>query len=370
MATPFGIEFPRGSWIGRFVRWLAWGTTTGPRGERGWQWRYALVALVSALVVYLLGFILAAMGGFTSLYVRGTPSIYAGIFALAWVTFWGAWGDERLQLNILAIQDAFLDPAEFTQRYVIALRRVFNWREHCLWAVGLMLVAWSVVGLRTSGVWGSLALFPQGWSSPPGLLAKNLVLDLYAVPILFLLVTMMLGAVRYLQLVGSLAGLRLVLPLEVARVRLRPLAYWGVYAGFGWSIGTATLIILFRTPLFEQDGQLGGRDLIAPVVVFAAMAIWAMLLLAWPQYKLHRALACEKRYFIEASFASLVDSLGRVKLTPREYVKALEDPRNERLEALTRQATAAPAWVFPAPVEVLMIVSQGLIPIITFAISS
>ncbi len=336
--------------------------------------------------VFLIGALSAAVGGFSLGYLS-TYAVYSGVIGIGWVSYWGAWADT--QLSVIAskesnVAEAFVARSKARRQIEVAACRIRDARKSSVPALPLVLLAWVYVFARTCFS-HRLPLFDQvgirggmQWSdaSAWGLFWRNVVLDLYAVPIILLVLTMARGALLYVWLCLRLARRRLVFPLAGARARLRPLTRWGIYTGFAWMLALST-ILLFFLPIFHHlarakgatfVGALGRGDGYAwALLTIAVLAgAWPFALVMGPRIAFHRSLVRARDSFVREWITQV--TAGRAPGAKRYAELLAGSPELQRRAELIEGGVGS-LWVYSGPADLLLFAGQALLPLVSIGLS-
>src|SRR5467141_2251525 len=159
-----------------------------------------------SLFVFCLGLVIAFQIYFQTEYLSSL-SVYLCVFGIAWVASWLAWGSRRIPRMLREIRSVFLVPdADYERATLPALRRrIQGAKLYLLCSIVPIVVTWAFVWLQTGR--GVFKWFPQAWSQQPHVLVKNLIVDIYFVPVYTLVCTGAVGIVGYALLVWSLSKL-------------------------------------------------------------------------------------------------------------------------------------------------------------------
>lgn len=327
-----------------------------------WRGRVVLGSLASALAVFALGLVLASVSGFASLYLTSVP-VYYGTFGIAWVSYWGAWGDRALVRSSERALQAFITKSEIESIVRDELRGLFRGINQAVIAAITAAALVAYAATRTYASSDGLDLFPDAWSSQPSLFLKNVVLALYALPVSLFVVTMIDGVQRYMRIVFRLSREDLGHPLLVAKYHLRPLAAWGVRTGFAWLIGLSLFVFLGLFGRDDQRADLDGARLIPAIMLVAFLAIWALALLLWPHICFRRTLNSALSTAVEDTEEDVRRVLGASVVKVSRY-RALRrtsiDLRN--YEALLEEYSRTSPWLYSRPGEWILFAAQALIP--------
>ncbi|MDQ5822298.1 MAG: hypothetical protein M3540_12735 [Actinomycetota bacterium] len=282
---------------------------------------------------------------FGSLYLH-TPGVWAGLFAVSWGAFWYVWSVQHLPYWVC---DAGL-----------AIARTDEWRSFVReWTRRLRhipivpIAAASVIvclyyGLATGlahKLW-VLPSFHADWARGPNLVAKNVVLDLWAVALLSVAVPNVVGALKYAVLIHRLARFDLVRSLPVAREGLRPVAFFGLLTGTMWSLAGVVIVWILHPTSFDP-GAVG---------IVAAVGAVGLQLIFWPQARLHAALRA-----LQASLARPL--IGQLRASS---VAGAPPPADDGLRAVLAERT----WVHDTGfATTAFVVGQFALPLASLVLS-
>jgi len=333
-----------------------------------WRWRGRNIAgcVGTSIAVFLLGLLFAICGDFVSLYVKTVP-IYLGLAGISWVLFWAAWGDDNIRHLPDHIALGFPDRVVFRETFQSGLSEILSRKRHLGISAIAILIAWIVVPVLIVITDVGIPLFPEAWSHSPGPWLKIVTLDLYAVPILLLLVSTSVGSFCWVKLFGRIAKLAAPYPLSTPQSQLRPLVSYGIKIGFAWATGIATFVIFFRVAPGSNGVPLHGAGIVMPIIGIGGSALWALVLVGWPQYKLHSSLKAAKTQLIMECLAKVEEILtseGRTN-AKRYLAEASGAQEYERTSSLLDQALSAPEWVIPVKSEIVLLLLEVGIPVFT-----
>lgn len=320
---------------------------------------YHIAASVgTSVIVFSVGIAISWPIGFHGDYVS-TQAVYLGVFGIAWVGGWLGWASHRLRSLLGQIRHAFVVTDEAFERVSSRwLRRMFDYRLSIGLSSVLIAGTWAYVPLATRW-FGGLPWFPAVWSTGPQLWAKNLILCVYAVPIILLVVSGAVAIVAFAALVFDVGRLRYVSLLEVTRLRLRPLADFGLHVGYAWSIGVLLFVVLFR-PEFTP----------ASIAGISLLTLLGLLTLLWPQWVLHRGLAQLRRELLDSAAGLLEEELlTKSDYSSDDFVRKMVKPSAQRMDAFIRSTIGNRTWVYD-PGELTRFVGQLLIPLVSLLLTA
>jgi hypothetical protein len=340
--------------------------------------RAATTSLLAAAAFFFLGVVIAGVAG-SSVFATylSTPAVYIGFAGIAWVSFCGLWGDRNFRLLKDGAVHAFVQNDQSKEIFEGTSKRLFDpWRT-LLVAVPCVVVAWIYVAYKTFDR-HDLKLFPSEWSQGPALGAKNLILDVYGVGVIFLVVTMVEGALRFLNMVRKLAKLTPVFPLAVARERLRPVGRWGVWTGFAWSLALSTILLFFIPLVHDLRSRPSGGivqwsdpRILVPAVVIGVMLGFSSALLIGPQLLLHGALGRRHQSLVNAAMKKVDAAVtGEARRDANSFLHFSDRPQAQ-LEShlmLIREGGSRSTWVLAGPGEVLVFAGTVVLPFATLLI--
>lgn len=317
---------------------------------------YSVASVCTVVVVFLAGAGIASLIGLLVVYLRTLP-IYLGLFGIGWVAFWGTWASRKIRSIANEIRDAFhLSENEYDRLSSKWLKKLSDSRLHLCISFMFIFGAWLYLGLATR-LW-LLPWFPQAWSLGPHLWAKNLILGMYAVPILLLLITTGVGIIIFAAFVSALSKCPLVPSLEIVRVKLRPITDFGLITGLAWSVGVSLFVLLFR-PEFS----------VPAVVAVALLTLLGLTMIFWPQYALHKAMNRTRSDLLRTASAMLLQEISPAQIADREdYLKRMLDPRAQQIEAFIRSVTATRTWIYNVR-DVATVAAQWLLPLASLGVT-
>lgn len=267
--------------------------------EAGWQIPVFAVTVSAATFLGALG--IAAAIGFEHEYLRSRP-VYAGVFGLAWSVFWYLWSVWNLPRMLGQARLAFPAASKFETLEREWVRRL---ERFPVAATALLLVAiWAYVHVAThewQALWG-LPRFSDAWVEEPELTAKNIILDVWSVPITFVTAANVVGVFKYTLLVRRLASGELAhLPsVPVVREAFRSVGRFGQITGVSWTIGVVVVIGIVSPSSFDW----------ASAVLVGVLGIVGFLLVFVPESVLHSGLERLRRRLGTEALTRLVDEFA------------------------------------------------------------
>lgn len=254
--------------------------------------RYIVTASLLSLTVFVGGLFIAWLGRFHSTYLRSTP-VYLGVFGIVWVGGWIVWSSRRLARMLDEIRPAFLVTDHvFESATRPYLRRMAGIRLQLICSGALILISAFYVWFEARR--GVVRFFPMAWSKYPNDLVKNLVLDLYSIPIILLICTAAIGIVSYAKMVVALSRLPINPLLSVSRTTLRPIVAYGIGTGLAWSVGLSLFTLLFWSDLTLDS-----------IAILILLSTPAMLMILSPQYAMHVALERTRLRVLDEAYREL-----------------------------------------------------------------
>jgi hypothetical protein len=348
------------------VDWIASDSETWLHAYVRAVWRGHAVrgSIGTAILVFGVGLVIAIAGSFSHLYLTSFP-IYYGTVGIAWVAYWGTWGDRALRAAARDLPGGFArhsDAESAIRREMTLLLR--GWNQVAL-AVAAWCAAIAYVGWRTTGE-RQLELFDRSWSEDDVVL-KNLILDIYALPILLLATTMIDGVIRYVRILHRVGEMRLAVPLEVAKIYIRPFAGWGTRTGFAWLLGITT-VVLFTVPAYREIDTHRLAVALPALVGLSAAGVWAFFLLLAPQFVFHRSLRREVRRIALLQRDQIRDLCGgqlpsAEQFYDRTYVGVSHEQITDGIAAL-RNLDATSTWLIARPTDWIVFIATAVVPLL------
>ncbi len=311
---------------------------------RCFRGRAVLATLALAGGTFLIGLLLAWSIGFTRGYLS-TQAIYFGVFGIAWVGIWQSWGVRRIKSMLPELRYALrISDAKFADLKG-EMRDGLRWKAQVfLWSFWTGLSWFGVYFLTRHHLFLS---FPEAWSESPNLIVKNLILDLYAIPINALIWFGAVAIVTYNHRIEKLLQLDLVPNIDVAREKLSGLADFGVSAGLAWSVGISLLVVFFKGNVERWE-----------IAALTILAILGAIMMAWPQILTHSALQRLKDELLanvstallqdteEAQGAESWAQIGSRHVMLTKYAASVADARTWSYNWVTL-ATVVGTWLLP-----------------------
>lgn len=313
-----------------------------------------LSSLSLGVGTFVVGLLISFPIGFAGTYLR-TLSNYVAIFGISWVALCARWGSKKVQNVFPRIRPAF-DVGRrgkyFDKLVHISLKRIFNTRQHIVIAVIGVILAWTYVPLLAT--LGGIPWLPRAWSLEPYLWVKILILDIYLIPVVFLLTTTAFAIALYMQTVAQIARLRPIPLIEAAREYLHPIVDFSIMVGLAWSVGVSIVVWFFYSAF----------DAFA-IVVVVIVSVFAFLTILWPQYALHKALDRTKRELIDASLDVIRLELDERRFSTRKAMfEVLHSFDHSGVLGDLRSAADARTWMYN-PQDVGILLGTWVLPVIS-----
>jgi hypothetical protein len=306
--------------------------------------RVVLVSFGIALLTYALGLAIAWPIGFGPDYVN-TSALYLGVLGIAWTGTFVGWGRHRIVTLLQDVSPAFGPSAsEYEEAARNGLRKMLDWRPQA--GISLVLIGVSGVYVWMATRTSLLPWFPSSWTSPDsGRLIKNMLLLVYAIPIVTLTTSALVFICMFTRFVMRLRGFVVVPVLPTALATLGPLAGFGLTLSVGWSVGVSLFILLFRP-----------SPTIASSVLVCVLSLVSFVILFAPQYAIHRALAEMRVKLLEAAAQTLAGDVQPDGESLAKFVNELADPRGQELLKVVESVATSRTWAYGY---------SGLIPLVT-----
>lgn len=314
-----------------------------------------LASLTVGIMTYVVGLVTAWTIGFVHGYAT-TRQLYLGLIGIVWTGAYVGWGRRRISELLVEISPSFRPSAEqYAEAASRWLQRLLAWRPQVV--VSLMLIMTSSAYIWTATRTSELAWFPPSWSShDPDLWVRNIILCVYAIPILVLLTSALVFIAVFTLFVLSLRKLEVIPVLPAALAMLRPLAEFGLALSIGWSGGVSLFILFFRP-----------RPAIGPIFLVAVLSVVAFTILFAPQYAIHRTLSRTKRSILGATAFELAGDLGPGKKDLSAFVSRLAVPPNQEIAKVVESISLSRTWVYSYSALIPLITPVGL-PVAVFAL--
>jgi hypothetical protein len=317
---------------------------------------YLLASLALSAFFFLIGLGISLKIDFLTSYINSLP-IYLGVFGISWVAAWIYTVSVRLHVIFRDVRHVLLmSDQDFNEFRLLWIGRFFNMRLHVYGSIIVIIISWSYL-VFLAFYFNDIPWFPVEWSKEPYLWGKVLILAIYAIPINFLVFTAAAGIVTYCFFTVSVSKKPLVPLFEFARQKLRSIADVSVLAGFAWSVGVATFVLLFR-PAF---------GLLSVGIVFVLTGL-GLLMLAAPQYALHLALEHTKRAVLDAVYQKWVGGFEATTATNFDAMTSkLLSSEGMHLHDTVHTIIDAHTWPYN-PRHVMSVLGTWVIPFLALAV--
>lgn len=318
--------------------------------------RIGAASIVAGVVLFLAGWAIAGLIDFATQY-RETHAVYLGAFGVAWAMWWVAWGTRRVHLVAERIQPIFLVPPERFQTEIARFERwTFNWR----WQAWISVVLWilSCYDIYRRSRSGDLAAMPPIWSTvDDSLLAKNLILFLYDLPIVVLFVTSGMCIIGFVRFVWAVSKLPLLPYLALAQVKLRDVMNFSVAIGLAWSIGVCLVVVLFRLE-FRLNA-------VVSVLVYTAFGLAILLV---PEATVHGALERVRHDVLNEAIQRLKIPGSRGESPWLTFIDRSPDPQ-QSFDRAVQEALNAGTWTYDLS-SVSSVLGTWLLPLVPLLVNS
>jgi hypothetical protein len=306
-----------------------------------------LVASVAAgIMTYLAGLMIALAINFVDVYVT-TPPVYLGLVGIMWTCAFVGWGRMRINDLLNEIEPVFRANGTYVEAAAKWERRLLDWRPQAAFSVlsfvGSSLFVWYATHAQ------EFPWFPPPWSRGPDLWQKNVIVYVYAAPILVLLGSALGFIAAFTTFVLSLRKLKAVPVLPAALAMLRPVAGYGLTLSIGWSGGISIFIVFFRlSPTIGTVLVVGGLSGIAFVILFS------------PQYAIHRVISETKRSILEAGALKLAGDVTYGKDGLDDFLSRLAKEDGQDLVKVLEAVSLSRTWVYAYTALVPLVAPVGL----------
>jgi hypothetical protein len=238
---------------------------------------------------YAIGLGLALAIGFVTHYVATLP-LYIGLLGIVWTGTHVGWGRRRVVDLLVEVEAAFRGGStHYPDEAIRWLRRMLNVRYQSAAALLAIVITWAYVWIAIRST--PLPWFPSRWSfTGPDLLARTVILFIYAIPVLVLAVSAVVFIAVFTLFVLDLRTLESTPVLPAALALLRPLAEFGLTLSIAWSVGASLFVIFFRPqPTIGTISLVAGLGLVAFLILFA------------PQFAIHRILVRTRAQLLDSA---------------------------------------------------------------------
>jgi hypothetical protein len=308
--------------------------------------RVLFASMAAGIITYLAGLLIASTIDFLDVYVTTAP-VYLGLVGVMWTCAFVGWGRKRINDLLNEIEPVLRATGEYVQTAAKWERRLLDWRPQAAFSVlsfvGSSLFVWHATRAQ------EFPWFPPPWSRGSDLWLKNLILYLYAAPILVLLGSALAFIAAFTMFVLSLRKRKAIPVLPAALAMLRPVAGYGLTLSIGWSGGISLFIVFFRlSPTLGTVLVIGGLSGIAFVILFA------------PQYAIHRVLSETKRSILEAGALKLAGDVTYGKDGLDDFLSRLAKEEGQDLVKVLEAVSLARTWVYAYTALIPLVAPVGL----------
>lgn len=326
---------------------------------------YILTCALTSCIVFLIGFAIAYCTGIHELYLTSHP-IYLGVFGIFWVSASFRWGSRRYFSVVEELQPYFAIPVEKYDHLVKEWFSRMTNNKLCL-SISFVLIVLAWIGIYAVPHYPNhpifkpfpvlFELFPAEWYHEPHLLVKGLIIDIYAIPVLLLVVSTGIPIGLNLLFMDALGRQPLVPLPEVIRGKFRALVSFNMVVSVTWSVGVVLFIILFL-PRFDALS-------LSIVLVLSSLGILTFFL---PQYSIHCNLEKMQskifdiyREMYMKYFKYFEPTRPKVGVITRDDV----DSKLEWLDYVTTKTKPIRTWIYE-PSDVVTLVVTQLVPLVVF----
>lgn len=295
---------------------------------------YVLTSLVLGVGTYVLGLAIAWAVDFAPDYLGTTP-LYVGLIGIMWTGTYVGWGRKRTCELLEEIETAFQPSAQqYSDTASRWLRRLLDWRPQVALSLIAILASFAYVWYAT-GI-GEFPWFPRSWSTAgPDLWATNVILLVYAIPVLVLSTSALTFIVVFTLFVFHLRKLH-VMPIPPAALALlRPIADFGFMLCLGWSAGVSLFIWFFRPSVTPGS-----------VLLVIALSVIAFTILFAPQYAIHSTLLKAKRIVLEAAGHELARDVRMDDVGLAKFIAGLSSTQSQELGKVVESISSSRTWVY------------------------